>query len=685
MSRMALPIVTRGVCPHDCPDTCSFDTTVVDGVATRLTPVADHPVTRGFLCTKVNRYLERTYAADRVATPLKRVGPKGTGEFRTATWNEALADISLRLKSIVDSHGAQSILPYSYAGTMGLIQRESMSARFFHRLGASLLDRTICASAGTTAWMHTYGSCDGPGAEEIGENELIILWGTNTLTSNPHLWPAIRKARDSGATLVCIDPLRTRTARAADIHIALRPGSDAALALGVMHVLFRDDHADAGFLNERAHGWEELRDHVLTQWSVERAADLCDLPPQEIHMLAKRYGSTQRSFIRFNYGMQRHLGGGSAVRAGALLPAVTGAWRHPGSGATLSTSSAYLFDKEALQRPDWIPVGTRRINMNQLDEALTKPDAGVGGPGVHGLVVYNSNPATVAPNSVAVRSGLAREDLFTVVIEQFMTDTAHYADWVLPATTQLEHHDLHAAYGHHFASLNTPAIAPVGESLPNSEIFRRLARAMDFDDPEFGQSDVELIELALAGADGHLSWEVLSKVGYERVQPAGQRHYTTGRLATPSGKIECVADTLTDYGLPALPDFIEPLTWQQTTPGSTELTLLTPPQHEFLNSSFANIPRLSRAAGEQTLLMNPVDAQTRELNDGDAVLIANDRGSFPARLIVTPDARPGTVAAFGLRWAGDGSTGVNAVTGSGLTDLGRGATFYDTAVTVGHR
>ncbi|MFY9330735.1 MAG: molybdopterin-dependent oxidoreductase [Candidatus Nanopelagicales bacterium] len=689
-NRVDLPIVARGVCPHDCPDTCSFTTTVVDGVADKITPARDHPVTQGFLCTKVNRYLERTYASDRITQPLRRVGPKGSGQFAAATWTQALSAIAARLTDTVSSFGGESVLPYSYAGTMGLIQREAMSARFFHRLGASQLDRTICSSAGMTAWAHTYGYCDGPGADEIGDNKLIVLWGTNTLTSNPHLWPKIRQARDHGARLVCVDPIRTRTAQASDEHIALRPGTDAALALGMMHVLFRDNLADLAFLAERTYGWEAMRDNVLSEWPTSRSAEICDVSEQVIEDLATQYGTTQQSFIRLNFGMQRHRGGGSAVRAVALLPAVTGAWRQTGSGATLSTSGAYHYDKVTLQRASWPPSSTRTINMNQLADALTEPDAGVGGPPVKALIVYNANPATVAPDAQRVHSGLARDDLFTVVLEHFLTDTAKYADWILPATTQLEHLDVHAAYGHHFASINEPAIAPVGDSQSNSQIFRMLAAAMGYTDTEFADTDEDLLRQALGEQNPlmpGITVESLLEHGWQRVAPAGRTHYTHGRLPTLSGLIQCQADELTELGLPSLPDFVPPATFgiatnQEKNLADRQFILLTPPEHEFLNSTFVNIPRLAKAAGRQTLLMHTADAQALGVIDGKDVRVWNDRGDFLAMACISDDTRPGTVCAHGLRWATGSGPGVNSVTDGALTDLGRGATFYDTVVAV---
>ena len=670
----------------------------------------EHPITQGFLCTKVNKYLQRTYHPDRITVPLKRVGPKGTGEFEPATWAEALNSIGEQLRSTIHEHGAESVLPYSYAGTMGLLQRESMSARFFHRMGASLLERTICAAAGQEAWRLTYGASDGPGPDEISAARLVWLWGTNTLTSNSHLWPAVRKIQESGGRVICIDPLRTRTARASDEHVALQPGTDAAFALGVMHVLFAEGYADLDFLAERTYGWESLRDRALGEWSVDRAADICGVAADDIHRLAVEYGSTQASFIRLNYGMQRHAGGGSAVRAAALLPAVSGAWRHAGCGATLSTSGSFGLVPAVLTKPEWIRPGTRSINMNRLGEALTEPDAGVGGPPVKALIVYNANPAVVAPSLQLVRTGLRREDLLTVVMDHFMTDTAMYADWVLPATTQLEHHDLHTAYGHHFLTMNEPAIPAVGESKPNTEVFRLLAKEMAYTEPEFTHTDEQLIDAILATAEpgrpAHTRAEFESQ-GWIRFSPRGRSRYTEGRLSTSTGLIQCVAPEA--VGVDPLPDYI-PMAEGPASATAAEfpLILLSPPEHEFLNSSFANVDKLQRAAGEQTVWIHPDDACSRGIAEGDAVVVGNKRGRFAAAAKVTDDTRPGTVAALGLRWQSSGrfladqsgdheSTSgpvlvveddqhalatINDTTSMELTDLGRGATFYDNAVEI---
>src|SRR3954464_2083922 len=516
---LAEPTIVRGACPHDCPDTCAMLVTVENGRATRVAGDPDHPFTRGFLCTKVNRYVERTYHPDRLLHPMRRVGPKGSGRFARVSWDEAVTEIAERLSEIArSSDGPQAILPYSYAGTMGLVQSSSLDRRFFHLLGASMLDRTICSMAGTVGMRMTLGANIGADAEGMPESDLVLPWGTNTLTSNPHLWPFVLEARKRGAPIIAIDPLRTRTAAQCDEWIPIRPGTDAALALGMMHVLFARGMEDRDYLARHTLGEDALRARVR-EYPPERVATIAGLAPEKIVDLAERYGRARAAFIRVNYGLQRHAGGGMAVRTIACLPAVTGHWRRAGGGVQLSTSANFQFNKQALERPDLSPP-VRTINMIRLGEALTTCDAGIGGPPVRALVVYNSNPAAVAPDRNAVLRGMAREDLFTVVLEHFQTDTADYADFVLPATTQLEHWDLMLSYGHHYVTLNQPSIDPIGESLPNSEIFRRLAARMGLDHPCLADDDLTMIRQALASTSPKMqgvTLEALLEKGWMRL------------------------------------------------------------------------------------------------------------------------------------------------------------------------
>jgi anaerobic selenocysteine-containing dehydrogenase len=674
--------VVHAVCPHDCPDTCSMLVTVENGRAVKMAGNPDHPITQGFLCSKVNRYIERTYHADRLTYPQIRIGRKGEGKFRRASWDEVLTLIARRLQAIIDSpDGPQAILPYSYAGTMGLIQGSSMDRRFFHRIGASLLDRTICASAGVESLNMTYGTRMGTDTESVGEAKLVILWGTNTLTSNPHLWPFVRKAKENGARTVCIDPLRTRTAEACDEHVAIRPGTDAAFALSMMHVLFRDELFDRSYLHDMTVGWEKLREQVLADFSPAKAAAICRIPAETIERLAREYGSTRPTFIRLNYGLQRHGGGGSAVRAISLLPAVTGAWNDIGGGCQLSTSGTFTLNTHVLERTDLIPRGTRMINMSRLGEALTETND----PPVKALVVYNSNPGAVAPDRETTLRGLSREDLFTVVLEHFKTDTADYADVLLPATSQLEHDDLHKAYGHLYLMYNHHAIEPLGEALPNSEIFRRLAAAMNLSDDCLRDSDDAMMRQALKD----VSLDELKEKGSIRLDVGTpHRPYVQGtRLRTNSGRIEIESERWAAAGAGALPMYIPPRESIERDPDLVArfpLALISPPAHTFLNSTFVNVASLRRSAGKPTLEISAEDARGRGIRGGETVTIRNDRGSFTAEAVVTDRVRPGVVAAPSVWWGSLSADGRNAnhTTSQAVTDVGGGATFYDNMVEV---
>ncbi len=688
-----LPLIqdgtVRGACPHDCPDTCAIITTVEHGRAVRIQGDPDHPVTQGFLCAKVNRYIERTYHHDRLTHPLRRVGPKGRGQFEPVSWDEALADIAKRLAEVISTHGAEAILPYSYAGTMGYLQGESMDRRFFHTLGASRLDRTICSTAGAAGMRMTVGANIGADTESVGDADLILLWGTNTLTANPHLWPFVLQAREKGAPVICIDPIRTRTARQCDEWIGIRPGTDAALALGMMHVLFAENLQDDDFLARHTIGADQLRSRAA-EWTVERASATTGIAAGVIEALARRYGRAKNAFIRVNYGLQRHAGGGMAVRTIACLPAITGHWRHAGGGVQLSTSKNFSYNVTALHRADASPP-VRTINMIRLGDALTLPHAGVGGPPVKALVVYNSNPGAVAPDLNAVRRGLAREDLFTVVLEHFQTDTADWADYVLPATTQLEHWDVHLAYGHHYATLNRPAIAPIGQALPNTEIFRRLAHAMGLSQPWFEDDDLSLIRQALDTDQPKMrgvTFERLMEHGWVRLNlPRPYAPFSNGEFLTPSGKCELYSERMAQMGLDPLPAYIPPYESPERDAALVAqwpLTLISSPAHQFLNSSFVNVDSLRRGVGQPECIIHPDDAAPRGIRTGDEVEIRNGRGAFTVTARVEDGIRRGVVWAPSVWWTKFSRDGRNAnqTTSQRETDMGGGATFYDNQVEV---
>jgi len=662
--------------------------TVEDGRAIRIAGEREHPFTQGFLCTKVAKYLERTYNDGRLLYPQIRAGAKGQGKFQRASWDEALALIAERLQAVIDSpEGPQAILPYSYAGTMGLVQGEGMASRFFRRVGASQLARTICSAAGSEALNLVYGTRMGTDPETVSESKLILLWGTNTLTANPHLWPFIRDAKAKGATTICIDPLRTRTAAACDEHIPIRPGTDAALALGMMHILFRDDLYDRQYLDEMTIGWEELRDRVLREYAPTKVAATCRLPVETIERLAHLYGTIRPTFIRVNYGLQRHAGGGSAVRAIAILPAITGAWDDVGGGCQLSSSGTFGLNFGKLERRD-IVYPSRTINMTRLGEALTQ----VNDPPVRAMIVYNSNPASIAPDRETVLRGLRRDDLFTVVLEKFQTDTADYADVLLPATTQLEHEDLHRAYGHLYVMYNRKSIEPLGEALPNSEIFRRIASAMHLDSPELEATDEEMMRDALdvtGEAMQGITLEALKERGWIRLNvPSPHLPYRRGaKVPTPTGKIEISSDRGPAFGVGRVPEYIPPYESEERDPQLATrypLALISPPAHSFLNSTFVNVASLRRAAGKPTLEIHADDARKRGIEAGQRVTIFNDRGAFSAEAVITDKVRPGVVAAPSVWWGKltDDRANANQTTSQALTDIGAGATFYDNLVEV---
>ena len=675
------------VCPHDCPDTCVMTVDVEGGRAVALGGDPDHRFTKGFLCAKVNRYLERVYSPQRLLHPLRRVGKKGEGRFERVSWDEALAAIASRLRAIADEHGPQAILPYSYAGNMGLLGYGSMDRRFFHALGASLLDRTICASAGAAGYKASVGRSIGLDPEAIVHARLILAWGANIVSSNVHLWPFVEEARRRGARLVTIDPYRSRTAEMSDRHLAPLPGTDAALALGMMHVLFRESLEDRDYLERHSVGAAELRARAL-EWTPQRVAAVTGLAAGEIEWLAREYGRTRPTAIRVNYGLNRHAGGGMAVRTIACLPAVTGAWRDLGGGVLLSTSGAFPVDEAALQRPDLIPAGTRTLNMSQLGRILT--DATLTPP-VKALFVYNSNPAAVAPEQEQVRAGLAREDLFTVVHELFQTDTADFADFVLPATTTLEHFDLHKAYGHLYLSLSRPAIAPLGEALANTELFRRLAARMGLDHPCLRESDEQMARQALDWAHPNLrgiSYERLEREGSLRLAvPDPHVPFAEGGFPTPSGKCELRSERLAAEGREPLADYVPPREGPTSSPERARrypLAFISPPAHHFLNSTFSAQPVFVRREGEPSVTLHPEDARARGIADGDDVRVFNDRGAFLARARVSDAARPSLVVGLSIWWAKmcPGGRNANAVTSQELTDMGAGATFYDVLVEV---
>ncbi len=680
--------IVHGTCPHDCPDTCAMLITVKDGVATKVRGDPAHPTTQGALCTKVSRYLERTYSPDRVLYPMRRVGAKGPGQgsWERIGWDEALDTIAERFKAIA-SDDPQAILPYAYSGTLGLVHNFGMPRRFFHRLGASLPERVLCATAGRTGYNTVIGAQIGTDITHFADARLIILWGTNPITSNLHLWTRIAEARRKGAKVIAIDPYLSQSAEKSDWHLAPLPGTDGALAFGLMHLLIRDNLIDRDYIERHTLGFDALAARAAS-FTPEVVAGITGLAVDDICQLAKDYGNEPLSAIRMNFGMQRHAGGGNAVRAIACLPALTGAWRHAAGGVLLDNAGAHAVDLAALDGrhllPDPLP---RTVNMAQIAQALTE----LNDPPLKALFVYASNPVAVAPNNGLLRRGLLRPDLFTVVHEIFLTDTCDYADIVLPATTQLEQFDVHRPYGTLYTMLNEQAIAPLGEAVSNAELFRRLAARMGYDEPCFRQSDEEIAgeaHIRTAAVNASLDFDVLRRDGWQRIDvPLHYAPFANGNFPTPSGRCEFESANAAAQGWSAVPEFIPPRESALGDPALAKrfpLMLLTPPARHYLNSSFSSVESLVRDVGAPWVDIHTADAVARGISEGDRVRVFNARGAFEADARVGDKSRAGVLVAPSIWWLKKSADGenANAVTSDGLTDIGRGATYYDTAVEI---
>ena len=678
----------RAACPHDCPDTCAMEITVVDGRAVKVRGASDHPFTNGALCTKVAHYLERVYSPQRLMHPMRRIGAKGEGRFERIGWDDALDIIAERYRTIA-AEDPRGILPYSYGGTLGLVQGGSMDMRFFHRLGASLLDRTICSTAGYAGWKATIGDGIGTDPEQLADARLILIWGGNPVVSNLHGWRYMQAARRKGARLICIDPVRSETAARCDVHLAPWPGTDTALALAMMHVLVTEDLLDHDYIARHTLGFDALAERVAT-CTPEWAAQLTGLPADAIQQLAREYGKEPQSVIRLSYGLNRCRGGGMAVRNIACLPALTGAWRYPNGGALLSTSGNFPLDRHALERPDLYPDAERfpprRINMSCIGDALLS----AAGPPIRAIHVYNANPVAVAPDGTRVRQGFLREDLFCVVHDLFQTDSADYADILLPATSQLEHRDVHKAYGHLYVVDNQPAIAPLGEARSNTEVFRALAQRLGFDEAAFADSDDVIAVQAFQRGDERMlgASRALAERGWVRLNlPRPFAPFAHGGFPTSSGKCEFFSAGLAAAGLDPLPAWVPPLESPVSNPERARqypLAFLSTPARHFLNTSFANLPRFVDDEGGPKLEIHPQDARPRGIEEGMRLRIFNDRGAFHARASISERVRQGVVVAPSIWWrklSGDGEN-ANAVTSSALTDMGDGPVLYDCLVEV---
>ena len=684
--------VVYGSCPHDCPDCCALETHVDEqGRAISVRGRADHPVTRGWLCVKVNRYLERVYHPERLLYPMRRVGSKGSGNFERISWDEALAEIADRWRAIIARHGAQTILPYSYAGTLGLIQGAVTDTRFWNRLGASRLERTICGAAAEEAVMLTIGGRLAPSPQMVTQSKLILIWGSNPASTAPHLMPFLREAQRGGSKVIVIDPIRTLTARSADEHIQPFPGTDAALALGMMHVMVSEHLHRPDWLAEHTVGWEALLQRIM-EFPPARAARITGLAEETIVDLARAYATTTPALLRVTDGINRHTNGGQTVRVLACLPALTGQYGIPGGGLMYSTSDWLHWDREELahEHESVCPPAPRAINMNRLGAALT----GEADPAIYSLYVYNANPVASSPNTGKIVQGLLRDDLFTVAHELFLTDTARYADILLPATSQLEQVDLHKPYGQLALQYNMPAIAPLGEARSNWDVMRGLASALGFEESWLRDDADTVIRGILQATAPHAS--ALEGITFERLQregaielniPAERRTpFADGVFGTPSGKVELYSQQAASRGYDPLPNWVqesEARTGLNQSPAiSDPLPLLSPAAHHFISSSFANVATLRAKEGRPTLRIHPDDAQARHIRSGQLVRVSNERGWCRLVADVTEDVRPGVLATTTVWWPTFSPDGynVNATTSDRLADFGGGSTFYTNLV-----
>lgn len=685
--------IVRGACPHDCPDTCATLTEVRDGRAVRFGADPAHPFTGGWLCAKVRPYLDRVYAPDRLRFPLRRVGPKGSGQFARISWEEALAETSDRWQGILRESGGAAILPYSYSGTLGLVQLGVCNTRLWNRMGASGLDRAICGAAAEAAVRATYGARWAPDPTDLLASKLILLWGHNPASTSPHLMPILREAQRRGATVVVIDPRRTLTARSADEHLQPRPATDGALALGLMHVLFAEGLADVDWLAAHTIGWEELRERVAA-YPPERVAAITGVPAERILALARRYGTTKPALLKFSDGVQRHGNGGQTVRALLCLPAVVGQVGVRGGGLCYTTSDYVRWDAEAVGHASdpACPPTPRVVNMNRLGAALTGE---VGDPPIRSLYVFCANPVASTPNAGLVARGLARDDLFTVVHDLFLTDTARYADIVLPATSQLEHVDLHRPYGHRHLQYNAPAIAPLEEARSNWDVMRALAAGLGYDEPWLRQEAEAVIAEVLDASRANNP--TLEGITLERLRAEGtiplnipassSVPFADGRFPTPSGKLEIRCEALTREGLDPLPDYTPPAefagyAWEA--PSERRLALISGAAHHFVSSSMANQPGLIAKEGTPYIEVNSSDAAARNIEDGAEVEVTSARGTCRLRAVVTERVAPGVVVAPKGRWPSLSTDGrnVNWLTSDALGDLAGQSTFHSTLVTL---
>ena len=698
-----------GACPHDCPDTCAMIYTVEEGRLTGVKGNPDHPMTRGALCTKLNDFERHHYNPDRILHPMRRSGPKGSGQFTRITWTQALDEIFSRFSEVVEAHGREAILPYNYLGNEGVVQGLTVGDAFFNRLGASVAEKTFCGSGSCTAWLLTVGPTNGLDPMSFSQSKYIVIWGCNSVSTNIHHWHVVKEAQRAGAKVVVIDPYRSRTAKEADWHIVPKPGTDGALAMSLIHCIINGNLIDRDYVEKHTVGFDQLKERA-EPFTPEYAESLCGVPAADIRMLAHEYATTRNAAIRPGIAVERSAGGAQALRAIFSLPALTGGWKDPGGGIYQMPLWEFPVHWDRVCRPDWIPEGTRAVNVLKLG-AVLNGEAGLD-PGIHALMVYNANPVSNSTETAAIKRGLGREDLFTVVSEHFVTDTARYADILLPATMAAEHDDMMFSWGHFFFTLNEKAIPAPGEAVSNAELFRRLAKRFGFTDPQFSMSEAELMEWYIdwdSPKMGGIGMDHFREHGWYRLNlgdPQTRTPHAEGNFPTPSGKCEFFSAAAAENGnfvaapfrqmyaaeqgaepLDPLPGWV-PQNEAPTTNGGLAarfpLNIVSPKSHGFLNSQYANEAHKIARQGEQAILINPSDASGRKIVEGVLVRVFNDRGAFHGQARVTDDVPPGVVvASLGYWHALNRDGAVNVVSSSTYGGMGHSPTFSDNLVEVG--
>ena len=696
----------HGGCPHDCPDTCSMVFEVEDGKLTGVKGNRDHPMTRGGLCVKLKDYEKRHYHPDRVLYPMRRSGPKGSNQFERISWDDALVEITTKWKAIIEEHGPQAIVPYSYLGHQGLVHGLNGGDSFFNRMGATVTERTFCGEGSATAWLMTYGPSGGVDPESFIHSKLIIIWACNSISTNLHHWHIVKDAQKQGAKVVVIDSYASRTAKEADWHIAPKPGTDGALAMAMINTIIEEGLFDSEYVEQYTHGFAELKERASSR-TAEWAEDITGVSADVIRKLAREYASTKPAAIRIGVALERHHGGGQTVRAVCCLPSLTGAWREVGGGILAMPVWEHPYKFDVICRPDWIPEGTRVVNNLRLGRILT--DEPPSGPPIKSIMCWNTNPVTQAPECDKIVAGLMREDIFMVSAEHFISDTASYADIVLPAAMGAEMEDIILSWGHNYLTYNAKCVDSPGEAVSNYEIFRRLAARMGYEDEQFKWSDAECLE-------NYVDWDspacdgfdvnYLREHGYARLNlgSADERApHKEGNFPTPTGKCEFLS-TIAPGGnfvagpfrqmyedmqggeyLDELPDYVASRETPATNPVLAKkypLNIISPKSHGFLNSCYANMEQKIKGQGEQFVLINAADASCRGIKEGDVVHVFNDRGDFEGAARISDDVNVGIIVATLGYWRQLTRGTVNVISSAEFSNMGHAPSFSDNLVEV---